>query len=56
VATDLLAAGLDDLVPSMDTNLFGVQLDPRVSPALQRSIARMLELGERTAVFIAPLP
>jgi hypothetical protein len=56
VANGLHAAGLDDLVPTLDTNLFGVQLDPRVSPALQRSIARMLELGERTAVFIAPLP
>jgi hypothetical protein len=56
VAADLHAAGLDDLVPTLDTNLFGVQLDPRVAPAVQRSIARMLDLGERTAVFIAPLP
>ncbi|MCU1504912.1 MAG: hypothetical protein JWM12_4266 [Ilumatobacteraceae bacterium] len=50
----LQAAGLDDLVPLVDVNLFGVQLDPRVPVTLQRTVNRMLELGEPTAVFIVP--
>ncbi len=50
----LQARGLDDLVPLIDVNLFGVQLDPRAPVDLQRTVNRMLELGEPTAVFIVP--
>jgi hypothetical protein len=44
----------DSLVSSVDFNLFGVQLDPAVPPALQKLVNRMLELGQVTAVFIVP--
>jgi hypothetical protein len=50
----LVGLGLDDLVPTVDTNLFGVQLDPRVPPGLQEIADRMLELGQLTAVFVLP--
>ncbi len=51
---DLTALGLDDLVDTVDTNLFGVQLDPRVPPRLQQSVDRMLVLGQPLAIFIVP--
>ena len=35
VTASLTDAGLDDLVPLLETNLFGVQLDPRVSTEVQ---------------------
>jgi hypothetical protein len=54
VRTELLRDGLGDLVPLLDTNLFGLQIDPRVSIPIQRKVDRMLELGTRTAVFILP--
>lgn len=54
VIDDLQADGLDDLVPVVDTNLFGASIDARVSRRAERLMARLLELGERTAVFIAP--
>jgi uncharacterized membrane protein len=54
VTTELEADGLGDLVPLLETNLFGVQLDPRVSPELQEEVNRLLELGAPTAVFIMP--
>ena len=54
VIDDLRADGLDDLVPTVDGNLFGASIDERVSGPTQRLMARMLELGEPTAVFIAP--
>ncbi len=54
VADALRADGLDDLVPLLETNLFGLQLDPAVSPTLQRKVDRMLELGTPMAVFILP--
>jgi hypothetical protein len=50
----LTGLGLGDLVPLVDTNLFGVQLDPRVPPRLQEITDDMLELGQLTAVFVLP--
>lgn len=54
VVADLRAAGLDDLVPLLDTNLFGLQIAPGVSPATQAKVDRMLTLGGPTAVFVLP--
>ncbi len=51
----LRADGLDDLLVTVDSNLFGVQLDPRVPPQLQRVVDRMLVLGQPEAVFILPI-
>lgn len=47
-------AGLDDLVPRVTTDLFGVQVDPRVSTEVQSRVDRMLRLGTTTAVFVFP--
>lgn len=54
VIDDLRSDGLDDVVPTADGNLFGASIDERVSERTQRRMARMLELGEPTAVFVAP--
>ncbi len=51
---DLQADGLDDLVPIVDTNLFGVRVDPRLSAGVRRKAARLLLFGQETAVFIGP--
>lgn len=48
------SAALDDLVPLVDENLFGASIDPRVPDAVQHSLSRMLLLGQRTVVFLAP--
>jgi hypothetical protein len=52
--TGLEGAGFDDLVPLIDTNLFKVQLDPRLPPSLQSVVNRMLVLGQPEAVFLLP--
>jgi hypothetical protein len=54
VIDELRTEGLDDLVPLVDGNLFGASIDERVSDHARRQMTRMLELGEPTAVFIAP--
>ena len=54
VVAALESAGLDDLVPLLTSNLFGLQLDPRVSSEVQEQVNRMLELGTPTAVFVMP--
>jgi hypothetical protein len=54
VVADLRADGLDEVVPIVDSNLFGVSIDERVSKEAQRRMARMLELGQETAIFIVP--
>jgi hypothetical protein len=54
VIDDLRADGLEDIVPLVDGNLFGASIDERVSHRTQRLMTRMLALGDRTAVFIAP--
>jgi len=48
----LLADGLDDLIPLVDSNLFGVRVDLRVSDVGVELANRMLYLGKETAVFI----
>jgi hypothetical protein len=54
VIDELRVDRLDDLVPLVDDNLFGASIDERVPDHAQRLMTRMLELGDRTAVFIAP--
>jgi hypothetical protein len=54
VIDDLRSDGLGDLVPMVDDNLFGLSIDERISERAERMTARMLVLGEPTAVFIAP--
>lgn len=55
VLVGLADAGLEDVVPLVDTNLFGASLDPRLPDEVQRAMARMLIIGQPAAVFIAPL-
>ena len=50
----LRAADLDELVELVDSNLFGARIDPRLPSGVEEMLARMLVLGEETAVFIAP--
>lgn len=52
VRDGLEAAGLDDKVPLLDTNLFGLSLDPDLPPALAPKLARMLIIGVPAAVFV----
>lgn len=54
VIAELEAEGLDDVVALVDTNLFGASLDARVPVATEQKMARMLVLGQETAVFLAP--
>ena len=46
--------GLGELADAMDLNLFGVQLDQRVPRKVNVLIDKMLQLGQPTAIFIAP--
>ena len=55
VRAALDAADAADLIPLLETNLFGIQLDPRASASVQTKVDRMLELGTPTAVFIVPV-
>jgi hypothetical protein len=54
----LHAAGLDDIIPHVDDNLFGAAIDDRLtSPAnqpIQSRLQEMLDLGLPTAIFLAP--
>jgi hypothetical protein len=54
VLADLAAAGLDDLVPVVDGNLFGASLDPRLDDETHQRMGRMLDLGIPISVFVAP--
>ena len=51
----LASEGLDDVVPLVDTNLFGAALDPRLSADDQADFTTLLDLGQPMAVFIAPV-
>lgn len=51
---DLERDGLTDLVVLVDTNLFGLNIDQRLSPEAQVISSRMIRLGQGTAVFLAP--
>jgi len=50
----LRARHLDDVATHVDDNLFGASIDRRVPTTTRRLLARMLDLGEPTAVFFAP--
>jgi hypothetical protein len=52
----LRAEGLGDLVPLVDTNLFGMSVDTRLSAADQDDLTRLIEIGQPMVVFIAPPP
>jgi hypothetical protein len=54
VLARLRVEGLDDVAAQVDTNLFGASLDPRISPEDLVDLTELLELGQPTAVFIAP--
>ena len=54
VRAELEAVGLAELLPLLDTNLFGLQLNSAVSPEVQDQVDRMLHLGTTTAVFVLP--
>lgn len=54
VLDDLEAAGLQDVAPLVDGNLFGATLDPRLDDATQDRMERMLELGIPISVFVTP--
>lgn len=46
--------GLADLVPWMDTQLFALSVDTRLSIDTQAKLARMLRIGVPTAVYLTP--
>jgi hypothetical protein len=48
--------GSSDLVPLVDTNLFGMSVDPRLTDADQADLTRLIDLGQPMVVFIAPAP
>lgn len=50
----LATEGLGEVIPLVDTNLFGAALDPRLSDADQDDFTMLLDLGQPMAVFIAP--
>jgi hypothetical protein len=52
----LSTEGLDELVDLVDTNLFGISVDTRLSTADQDDLTRLIELGQPMSVFIAPAP
>jgi hypothetical protein len=54
VLARLAVEGLDDVAALVDTNLFGASLDPRISADDLADLTELLELGQPTAVFIAP--
>jgi hypothetical protein len=54
VIDDLRSNGLDDLVALVDSNLFGVLVDPRLPAGIGSKVNRLLFLGQETAVFIGP--
>lgn len=55
-AARLADEGLAELVPLLDTNLFGLSTDVRLSAADQADLTTLIELGQPMAVFIAPPP
>jgi hypothetical protein len=52
---ELEAAGRPDLVPSVDGNVFGASLDPRVPERVRDKLSRMADLGLPAAVFVGPV-
>ncbi|MFK7919518.1 MAG: hypothetical protein AB8G14_15695 [Ilumatobacter sp.] len=54
VIDDLESDGLEDLVDLVDTNLFGLNVDQRISPEAQALTSQMSALGQPAAVFLGP--
>lgn len=54
VIATLHELGLDELVPGVDDNLFGVAIDDRLPARTQQQMGRMLEIGAPLAIFVAP--
>jgi hypothetical protein len=54
VIDELQAAGLRELVPTVDENLFGLSLNTGVPDGVRRKLVRMTDLGLPAAVFIGP--
>lgn len=54
VIATLQRLGLDELVPGVDDNLFGVAIDERVPTATREQMGRMLEIGAPLSIFIVP--
>ncbi len=54
VHSRLAEIGRVDLIPVVDTNLFGASLDPDLPADIVADLAEMILLGEPVAVFIAP--
>jgi hypothetical protein len=52
----LRAEGLDELVPLVDTNLFGMINDTRLSRGDEQDLYILIQLGQPMVVFIAPPP
>ncbi len=43
-------------MPLVDTNLFGMSVDPRLTEADHADLTRLIDLGQPMVVFIAPPP
>ena len=54
VAADLEAAGLDDLVPLVDDNLFGLSIREELDDDVREKTEEMLALGTVGALFLVP--
>ncbi len=54
VIADLEASDLSDLVDLVDTNLFGLNVDQRISARAQSLTKQMSDLGQPAAVFLGP--
>jgi hypothetical protein len=52
----LTAEGLEERVPDVDFNLFGISTDVRLSAADQADLSTLIAIGQPMAVFIAPPP
>lgn len=53
--SELRAAGLDDLVPVLDENLYGVAFDRRLSSRAQVLVDQLGALGAPMAVYLVPV-
>jgi len=51
---DLDSDGLDDLIEEVDRNLFGVNIDQRISTTARAISGRMIGLGQQTAIYLGP--
>ena len=51
---ELTAAGLPDLVPNVDDNLFMATFQPQVPEEIQPPLIRMINLGQPSAIFVGP--